>query len=456
MWKLARHVTAAGAAICLAGATAFAASKSGGGHPSFHAGGGGGVAHFNVGHVSHFNVGHVSHFNIGRHVSHYNLGHRYRGTRLGSRHINRINVGHAHVPATTLGAHAATTQLATSAAGQPTANRTDRHNYEDHRRLAGDPALHHFLDHDWWYHHHRHLGWVGPVFWPYAYGDFFYYVLWPYDYYYFDPFWAYGYDDLYAGIFSPYSYEPYVRGRGASARMTALKEGIAQACDNEAAEVTGWPIDQIQEAVQPTDQQKALLDDLGNAVIKASDAIKSQCPTNVSFTPTGRLADMQQRLQGMIAALDIVTPPLTKFYDSLSDEQKARFDQIGAPGGRENAQNKQATNAANPQAECGGNVIAWPADKIEHAVQPTDAQRTKLEALQAAADQAADIIRAACPSEPPATPPARLEAIGKRLRAMLQAVQTVRPALQDLYDSLSDDQKARFNMLGRQIVVSGQ
>jgi len=265
------------------------------------------------------------------------------------------------------------------------------------------------------------------MFWPYAYGDFFYYALWPYDYYYFDPFWAYGYDDLYEGIFSPYSYEPYVRGRGASSRMTALKEGVAQACDNETAEVTGWPIDQIQEAVEPNDQQKALLDELGNAVVKAADAVKSQCPTHVSFTPTGRLADMQQRLQGMIAALDIVTPPLTKFYDSLSDEQKARFDQIGAPGGRESAQNEQAANAANPQAECGGNVVAWPADKIEHAVQPTDAQRPKLDALQAAAAQAADIIKAACPSEQPRTPPGRLEVIGKRLQAMLHAVQTVQP-----------------------------
>ena len=63
------------------------------------------------------------------------------------------------------------------------------------------------------------------MFWPYAYGDFFYYALWPYDYYYFDHFWAYGYDDLYEGIFSPYSYEPYVQGRGASSRMTTLKEG---------------------------------------------------------------------------------------------------------------------------------------------------------------------------------------------------------------------------------------
>ena len=34
-------------------------------------------------------------------------------------------------------------------------------------------------------------GWLGPVFWPYMYGDVFTYLLWPDDYY--DPFWDYGY-----------------------------------------------------------------------------------------------------------------------------------------------------------------------------------------------------------------------------------------------------------------------
>ena len=94
------------------------------------------------------------------------------------------------------------------------------------------------------------------------------------------------------------------------------------------AEVTGWPINQISDAVQPNPQQSALLDDLGNAVVKAGDVIRSHCPTNVSFTPTGRLDTMQQRLQGLVAAVNLVSEPLGKFYDSLDDEQKARFNSI--------------------------------------------------------------------------------------------------------------------------------
>ena len=56
----------------------------------------------------------------------------------------------------------------------------------------------------------------------------------------------------------------------------------------------------------------------------------------------------------------------------------------------------------------------------------------------------------------PATPPSRLEAIGKHLQAMLQVVETMQPALADFYNSLNDDQKARFNAMGKQLFASNQ
>lgn len=239
-----------------------------------------------------------------------------------------------------------------------------------------------------------------------------------------------------------------MQGPHAPARMAALKESVAQSCVDEAAEVTGWPIDQINRAVEPNQEQSALLDDLGNAVVKASDVVKSHCPTSVSFTPTGRLDAMHERLQGMLGAVNIVLPPLTKFYDSLSDEQKARFNAIGAMQGRPAA---RGGPPANPQAECGGSVMAWPDEQIDRLVHPNDVQREKLNVLQSTAARAADIIKAACPSEVAATPPDRLAAVGKRLEAMLQAVETIQPALADFYNSLGDEQKARFNTMGRQL-----
>jgi hypothetical protein len=49
------------------------------------------------------------------------------------------------------------------------------------------------------------IGWIGPLFWPYAYYDLFDYVYWPYAY---DDFWPYAYDDVYYGIYGNYAYVP--------------------------------------------------------------------------------------------------------------------------------------------------------------------------------------------------------------------------------------------------------
>src|ERR1700720_770252 len=52
----------------------------------------------------------------------------------------------------------------------------------------------------WWRHDDGGYGWVGPLFWPFAYDDLTDYILWG------DGigFWAYGYKDIYAAIFAPY------------------------------------------------------------------------------------------------------------------------------------------------------------------------------------------------------------------------------------------------------------
>jgi hypothetical protein len=238
--------------------------------------------------------------------------------------------------------------------------------------------------------------------------------------------------------------------------MATLTQSMAQSCADEAAEVTGWPVDQIQAAVQPDQQQSALLDNLGNALVKASDEVKAHCLTTVSFAPTARLASMKQRVQALADAVNIVNPPLEKFYRSLSDEQKARFNGIQPPAAPQSKQPQPQQASLNPQTQCNANVMAWPTDQIDRVVHPNDAQRAKLDGLQQATAQAANTIKAACPSEMPTTPPARLSAAGQRLDAMLQGIQTVRPALAGFYDSLSDEQKAHFDGMGRQLFAQNQ
>ena len=72
------------------------------------------------------------------------------------------------------------------------------------------------------------VGWVGPVFWPYAYNDFFDFVFWPYVY---DDFWPYVYDDVYFGIYGPYAYSgPGTKvARGATTSVQVNSKARTQA-----------------------------------------------------------------------------------------------------------------------------------------------------------------------------------------------------------------------------------
>ena len=59
-------------------------------------------------------------------------------------------------------------------------------------------------------------------------------------------------------------------------------------------------------------------------------------------------------------------------------------------------------------------------------------------------------LQKACPTTVATTPVGRLEAMQQRLEAMIAAANTVRPALDDFYASLGNEQKAKFNRLSRQ------
>ena len=83
-------------------------------------------------------------------------------------------------------------------------------------------------------------------------------------------------------------------------------------------------------------------------------------------------------------------------------------------------------------------------ERLERITQPTEAQRAAFDSLKNATARASEMARAACPTERPITPPGRLADAEKRLEALLQAVRTVRPAMDSFYGSLTDEQKARL------------
>lgn len=107
-------------------------------------------------------------------------------------------------------------------------------------------------------------------------------------------------------------------------------------------------------------------------------------------------------------------------------------------------------------AEAKPGLTNLPIEQIEDKLNPNDAQVTELDKLGDATVKAVGILQAACPDEIPLTPPGRLQAIETRLTAMIEAARTVKPALGDFYASLSNEQKARFNRLGRELATTGQ
>ena len=98
----------------------------------------------------------------------------------------------------------------------------------------------------------------------------------------------------------------------------------------------------------------------------------------------------------------------------------------------------------------GSGVTAWPFTEIERKVGLNAEQKDLLGEIRKASQDAAATFKASCPPEGtfPLTPPGRLDAMTVRLEATLQTVQMVRPALENFYASLSDEQKERFNALG--------
>ena len=302
-----------------------------------------------------------------------------------------------------------------------------------------------FFDPGWQRHRSRPIviGWLGPMFWPYAYDDFVDYTFYPHAY---DTFWPYAYDDLYEGAFGRYA-QGY-GGTYASVGRTP-KSGAARAvgtdlCNGQTAGLTDWPIERIAQTVEPDHTQRVALDELKGATAKALDVLEAACPTELSSTPTGRIQAMGVRLDAMLQAVRILRPAIEKFYQSLNDEQKARFNALGADDQDQKQSQRDLTQACGERAS---GIASLPLDRIERAVRPDEGQRGALRELKDATSEAINLLKSDCPSYRALTPVVRLEAMEQRLDAMSRALHTVQPALEKFYGSLGDEQKERFNRL---------
>jgi ABC-type transporter MlaC component len=335
-------------------------------------------------------------------------------------------------------------------AGQPSATSLSRWTFRGR-----------FAQSDWAHdRHHRHigvvLGFAGLLFWPYAYDDFLDYTYAPYAY---DTFWPYAFDDVYAGIYGGYAPEYYApedayayAGSPASERAYSRSSAganpapsgeNARICSGQAQGLTDFSIQKIAQQVAPNHQQQALLNDLKAATIKAVNTLQAACPSELPSTPTGRLAAMRARVDAMLQAVQTVRPALEKFYKSLDDEQRERFNAVDQG---EQAAQAQASNA-DRLCKADSARGRLPIERIQHTLHLSPAQDDGLKALDDATSKAGEILQSNCQPPQTLTPTGRLAAMEERLSAMSQALQATQTALNKFYGSLSDEQKAQFDRI---------
>ncbi len=307
--------------------------------------------------------------------------------------------------------------------------------------------------------------WYGGVFWPYAFGDYFSYAIWPDDYY--DTFWGYGPDAILWGSFYPYGefadedygygpalsgdiYRPYrSRRRVASAEQSTASRtaNVADTCGSFAPGVTDLPIQRLEQIIDATEDQRSALQDLKDASAKASEILRQSCSSDTPLTPVARLDAIQRRLQAMAEANEAVRGPLVRLYGLLTDQQKQRL-QAAANSDTKRRRKPATSTELNIGELCSSQAefTAVPAEQIENTVNLDDAQKQELEKLKSASVQASDLLKSSCPATIPDTLDGRLDAAQKRVTTLIQAIDTVRPAVRDFFATLSDEQKAALSI----------
>ncbi|MCP3404529.1 Spy/CpxP family protein refolding chaperone [Bradyrhizobium sp. CCGB01] len=123
-------------------------------------------------------------------------------------------------------------------------------------------------------------------------------------------------------------------------------------------------------------------------------------------------------------------------------------------------QGRRARKVPSAETVCdASDTGGLPVDRIAALVRPNELQRAALDELGTAWIAARDTIRAACPTQAPATAPERLGLMRERLAAMIKATEGIAPPLAKFVDLLDDGQKAKLDSLAwdrRAALAAGQ
>jgi hypothetical protein len=115
--------------------------------------------------------------------------------------------------------------------------------------------------------------------------------------------------------------------RGAT--REAKPDSALRAC-SASARMPEWPVASITQAIQPTEDQRPMLELLMGTSLHYAHELRASCPDAPALTPMARLEAADQRLNDLIYAVTVLRVTLNKFNSSLSGEQRARFDAMGS------------------------------------------------------------------------------------------------------------------------------
>jgi hypothetical protein len=241
------------------------------------------------------------------------------------------------------------------------------------------------------------------------------------------------------------------RAGDAAKPAIADSTGLPGPCGKLDAAPPEWPASQLERSLNPSAAQRAALDQLKSAIGDGVVAIKSACRDPAAPTPVERLQAMQNTLWAVRDAAILIRAPLARFLDALTDEQRQQFvvsipqpePPVAARGQRAAVQDELLRHCGMP------NPAQSPLAQAEKSLQLGDAQRASLDKLQKKSIEMGRFLMASCLQPIPAAPAARLDIAVDRLTAVLFATSNIGLALNDFYNQLSDQQKAKFSSQGQ-------
>jgi hypothetical protein len=173
----------------------------------------------------------------------------------------------------------------------------------------------------------------------------------------------------------------------------------------------------------------ALRDDASlNTAAPAPGAVASQPAAPQPAAPQGPMSPLLYPILALPAVYDeIFSPPSASpwpfSYDAILQTAFAKTDQGACP-----QPNRQSAVVERMRAE----------------IRPSGNQMQQMQKLGGALGFASDYLAKACPSEIPRDPAARLQLMEWQVEKLAEALDFVRPPLQELEQSLNDTQRARF------------